>query len=87
MKVFFSRPPKRCQERRTPQEPTPLPASTSSVQPDKTESTSERAGNVAVALVSTAANPLRKKEGRNIGEGEQESRHAVRRLRYFYAVK
>ena len=50
---------------------------------DKTESTSERAGNVAVARVSTAANPLRTKERReegrkNIGEGEQEIRNVVR---------
>ena len=79
MKVFFSRPPKRCQEWRTPEEPTQLP-----VQPDKTEST--RSGQRCRRRSLNRRQPFekeRRKEGRNIGEGEQESRHAARQLRYF----
>ena len=73
MKVFFSRPPKRCQEWRTPEEPTQLP-----VQPDKTEST--RSGQRCRRRSLNRRQPFekeRRKEGRKEGILERESKRVA----------
>ena len=87
MKVFFSRPPKRCQERRTPLEPTPsasLPLSLppSLLRPARQDREHERATLPSPSPVSTAAaaaNPF-EKEGRNIGGRAQESPHGAQNI-------
>ena len=86
MKVFFSRPPERCQERRTPPEPTPSSVAVPpSFRPPSSRQDREHERASGQRCRRTSLNrrqPFEKegeKEGRkNIGEGEQEIRHVVR---------